>query len=65
MKKGITMLKDSIEGLKIPNEYVPCVCAQSDSAAPGSVCAQSDSAAPGSSVPGIFQARILEWVAIS
>ena len=53
MKKGITMLKDSIEGLKIPNEYVPCVCAQ------------SDSAAPGSSVPGIFQARILEWVAIS
>ena len=47
MKKGITMLKDSIEGLKIPNGYVPCVCAQ------------SDSAAPGSSVHGIFWARIL------
>ena len=53
MKKGITMLKDSIEGLKIPNGYVPCMCAQ------------SDSAAQGFSVHEIFWARILEWVAIS
>ena len=38
MKKGITMLKDSIEGLKIPNGYVPCVCAQSGSAGPRLLC---------------------------
>ena len=29
------------------------------------VCDPKDSSPPGSPVPGIFQARILEWVAIS
>ena len=30
-----------------------------------SLCDPIDGSPPGSSVPGIFQARILEWVAIS
>ena len=30
-----------------------------------SLCNPVDSSPPGSSVPGILQARILEWVAIS
>ena len=29
------------------------------------LCDPSDGSPPGSSIPGIFQARILEWVAIS
>ena len=29
------------------------------------LCDPTDSSPPGSSIPGIFQARILEWVAIS
>ena len=29
------------------------------------LCDTTDSSPPGSSIPGIFQARILEWVAIS
>ena len=29
------------------------------------LCNPTDSSPPGSSVPGILQARILEWVAIS
>ena len=29
------------------------------------LCSPMDSSPPGSSVPGILQARILEWVAVS
>ena len=38
-----------------------CVCTQSDP----TLCSPLDYTLPGSSVPGILQARILEWVAIS
>ena len=38
-----------------------CVCAQSCP----TLCDTMDCSLPGSSVQGIFQARILEWVAIS
>ena len=37
-----------------------CVCAQSCL----TLCGPMDSSLPGSSVPGIIQARILEWVII-
>ena len=37
-----------------------CVCAQLCL----TLCGPMDCSLPGSSVPGIFQARILEWVAI-
>ena len=41
----------------------PSVCAQSQSCL--TLCDPMDCSLPGSSVHGIFQARILEWVAIS
>ena len=40
---------------------LPCVCAQSRS----TLCKPMDCSPPGSSVRGISQARILQWVAIS
>ena len=43
-------------------------CVKSESEVPQSgptLCDPIDSSLPGSSVPGIFQARVLEWVAIA
>ena len=40
-----------------------CVCARTQSCL--TLCDGMDSSLPGSSVHGIFQARILEWVVIS
>ena len=46
--------------------YVPCIAAAAKSlqSCP-TLCDPIDGSPPGSSVPGILQARILEWVAIS
>ena len=41
-----------------------CVCVQSLKLCP-TLCCPVDCSPPGSSVRGLFQARILEWVAIS
>ena len=41
-----------------------CMCAQSHQSCP-TLCDPLDCSLPGSSVHGIFQARILEWLAIS
>ena len=43
--------------------YLSCVCVCAQSCLP--LCDPMDYSPPGSSVHGIFQARILEWVAIS
>ena len=40
------------------------LCDPTDDSPPG-LCDPTDDSPPGSSVPGILQARILEWVAIS
>jgi len=40
-----------------------CVCAKSLQSCPA-LCDPMDYSLPGSSVPGILQARILEWVAM-
>ena len=47
--------------LRILSLIFSCMCAQSCP----SLCNPMDYSPPGSSVHGIFQARILEWVAIS
>ena len=41
-----------------------CVCVRTLQSCP-TLCDPMDHSLPGSSVHGIFQARILEWVAIS
>ena len=41
-----------------------CLCAQSHQSCP-TLCDPLDCSLPGSSVHGTFQARILEWIAIS
>ena len=41
-----------------------CCCAKSLQSCP-TLCDSIDSSPPGSPVPGIFQARVLEWVAIA
>ena len=47
-----------------PNTYRSSACVRSHSQCP-TLCDRIDRTPPGSSVCGIFQARILEWVAIS
>ena len=42
-----------------------CVCVRSVAQSCSTLCNPMDYSPPGSSVHGIFQARILEWVAIS
>ena len=45
-------------------EYAAAAAAKSLQSCP-TLCDPIDGSSPGSSVPGILQARILEWVAIS
>ena len=58
-------------GSKTRSGDVQTVSGQGDAAAAKSLqlcltlCNPIDSSPPGSPVPGVFQARILEWVAIS
>ena len=53
------------DSLQIFNEhYLAAAAAKSLQSCP-TLCDPMDSSPPGSSVPGILQARILEWVAIS
>ena len=42
-------------------KYITCICAQLYL----TLCSPMDYSPPGSSVLGILQARILEWVAVS
>ena len=46
-------------------KLIPCVCILKDCLSCPTLCNPTDCSPPGSSVYGIFQARILEWVAIS
>ena len=50
-----------IQGFYICHKIIRCVCAQPTP----TLSNPMDSSPPGSSVHGIFQARILDWVAIS
>ena len=45
--------------------FLYCSAAAAAAAKSRQLCNPRDGSPPGSSVPGIFQARILEWVAIS
>ena len=56
--------------------YIPCIVTENDTSPEGAAAAKSlqscltlcnpiDGSPPGSPVPGILQARTLEWVAIS
>ena len=47
--------------MKLSGALYVCVCVQSCM----TLCDPMDYSLPGSSVQGVFQARILEWVAIS
>ena len=47
-----------------PNQKPPCPCVLLAQSCPA-LCDPMDCSPPGSSVPGILQARIPEWVAIS
>ena len=47
-----------------PTEFPAAAAAKSLQSCP-TLCDPIDSSPPGSPVPGILQARILEWVAIS
>ena len=46
-------------------QHSVCMCAQSITQSYPTLCDPMDCSPPGSSVHGIFQARVLEWVAIS
>ena len=51
-------------GLSFPSQMHACMHAKSLQSCP-TLCNPMDGSPPGSSVPGILQARILEWAAIS
>ena len=68
-----TQGKASILSLLAIKTQIPCLlqhllmcfaAAKSSQSCP-TLCDPTDGSPPGSSVPGILQARILEWVAIS
>ena len=55
----------SMEGLSIsPTKSAAAAAAKSPQSCP-TLCDPIDGSPPGSPIPGILQARILEWVAIS
>ena len=54
----------SIPAWEIPRREVPAAAAKSLQSCP-TLCDPTDGSPPGSPVPGILQARTLEWVAIS
>ena len=56
-----SLVLDSTEGRKI---YAWAAAAKSLQSCP-TLCDPTDSSPLGSAVPGIFQARVLEWVAIA
>ena len=60
------MIKGSIqeEDITIVNFYAPNIVSKFAQSCP-TLCNSMDCSLPGSSVHGIFQARVLEWVAIS
>ena len=78
-KQQLELDMEQRTGSKMGKEYIKAVCChpayltfmQSAAAAAKSLqsfltlCDHIDGNPPGSSVPGILQARILEWVAIS
>ena len=47
------------------NEYTDCAAAAKSLQSCPTLCDPRDSSPPGSTIPGILQARMLEWVAIS
>ena len=51
-------------GTSLPSSRMPAAAAKSLQSCP-TLCDPIDGLLPGSSLPGILQARILEWVAIS
>jgi len=54
----------SMEGLSISPTKSAAAAAKSPQSCP-TLCDPIDSSPPGSAIPGILQARTLEWVAIS
>ena len=75
MSKGIEVLRDdhqsSVAGISVGMEDCSGLLSAAAAAAAKSLqscptlCNPRDGSPPGSPVPGILQARILEWVAIS
>ena len=57
------MCKFSLSLIKLLHEYTPAAAELLQSCL--TLCDTIDGSPPGSAAPGIFQARILEWVAIS
>ena len=49
----------------LTSSYVPCVCEYSVTQLCPTLCNPMDFSLPGSSAHGIFQARIVDWVAVS
>ena len=61
---NLDTLKGVLDGKMARNHWVTAAVAKSLQSCP-TLCNTIDGSPPGSSVPGILQARILEWVAIS
>ena len=62
MEKGLRAKKEKVlEGMVVPSAWNKVLVAQSCL----TLCDPMDCSPPGSSVHGVSQSRILEWVAIS
>ena len=64
-------LDEAQAGIKIARRYINNLCYANDTVAAKSLqswlnlCDPIDRSPPGSSIPGIFQGRTLEWIAIA
>ena len=59
------MCSPQTNSIRITWKYVAAAAAAKSLQSCPTLCNPIDSSPPGSSIPGILQARILEWVAIS
>ena len=56
--------EDLLEKVRATHSSIPAAAAESLQSCP-TLCDPIDGSPPGSSVPGILQVRVLEWVAIA
>ena len=64
-KQQLELDMETQTGSQLQKEYVKAAAAAKSPQSCPALCDPTDGSPPGSLIPGILQARILEWIAIS